>query len=188
VDVYYFAPQKVFASDGGLYIAILSPKAVERALRLQQDKSRYVPEYMKWSHAIENSRLNQTYNTPSIATIFLMNEQVKLMNKLGEDKVIAEAKRKADFMYGWAESKTYLNPFVREKSMRSHAVVTIDVDDRYKMDDLAAVLRAKSIVYDIEAYRKLNRNQLRIALFHNVSYDDLVKLTKIVSLAIESSN
>lgn len=187
VDVYYFAPQKVFASDGGLYIAILSPKAIERALRVQQDKSRYIPEFMKWSHAIENGRQNQTYNTPSITTIFLMNEQVKLMNRLGEDKVIAEAKRKADLMYGWAESKPYLNPFVREKSMRSQAVVTIDVDDRYKMEDLANVLRAQNAVYDIEAYRKLNRNQLRIALFHNVSYDDLVKLTKIISLAIETS-
>ncbi len=186
VDLYYFAPQKVFASDGGLYIAILSPKAVERALRLQQDKSRYIPEYMKWSHAIENSRQNQTYNTPAIATIFLMNEQVKLMNKLGEDKVIAEAKRKAALMYGWAEEKPYLNPFVSEKSMRSDAVITIDVDDKYKMDDLAAVLRAQNVVYDIEAYRKLNRNQLRIALFHNISYDDLVKLTKIISLAIET--
>lgn len=187
VDVYYFAPQKVFASDGGLYIAILSPKAIERALRLQQDKTRYIPEYMKWSHAIENARQNQTYNTPAISTIFLMNEQVKLMNKLGEDKVIAEAKRKADLMYGWAEEKSYLNPYIQEKSMRSQAVVTIDVDDRYKMEDLAAVLRAQNVVYDIEAYRKLNRNQLRIALFHNVSYDDLVKLTKIISLAIESS-
>lgn len=187
VDLYYFAPQKVFASDGGLYIAIMSPKAIERALRVQQDKIRYIPEYMKWSHAIENSRQNQTYNTPSIATIYLMNEQVKLMNKLGEDKVIAEAKRKADLMYGWADSKPYLNPYIQEKSMRSQAIVTIDVDDRYKMDDLAAVLRSQNIVYDIEAYRKLNRNQLRIALFHNISYEDLVKLTKIISLAIESS-
>ena len=187
VDLYYFAPQKVFASDGGLYVAILSPKAIERATRIQKDKARYIPEYMKWSHAIENSRQNQTYNTPSIATIFLMNEQVKLMNTLGEDKVIAEAKRKADLMYGWAESKPYLNPYVQEKSMRSQAVVTIDVDDRYKMEDLANVLRSQNVVYDIEAYRKLNRNQLRIALFHNVSYDDLVKLTKIISLAIETS-
>jgi phosphoserine aminotransferase len=187
VDVYYFAPQKVFASDGGLYVAILSPKAIERALRIQQDKTRYIPEYMKWSHAIENSRQNQTYNTPAITTIFLMNEQMKLMNKLGEEKVIAEAKRKAELMYGWAESKPYLNPYVQEKSMRSQAVVTIDVDDRYKMDDLAAVLRRQNVAYDIEAYRKLNRNQLRIALFHNVSYDDLVKLTKIISLAIETS-
>lgn len=186
VDVYYFAPQKVFASDGGLYIAILSPKAVERALRLQKE-NRYIPEYMKWSHAIDNSRQNQTYNTPAITTIFLMNEQVKLMNSLGEDKVIAEAKRKADLMYGWAEEKPYLSPYIKEKNMRSLAVVTIDVDDRYKMDDLAAVLRAQNIVYDIEAYRKLNRNQLRIALFHNVSYENLVKLTKIISLAIESS-
>lgn len=187
VDMYYFAPQKVFASDGGLYLAILSPKAIERALRVQQDKSRYIPEYMKWSHAIENSRQNQTYNTPAIGTIFLMNEQMKLMNKLGEDKVIAEARRKAELMYGWAESKPYLNPYVQEKSMRSQTVVTIDVDDRFRMDDLAAVLRAQNVAYDIEAYRKLNRNQLRIALFHNVAYEDLEKLTEIISLAIETA-
>lgn len=186
VDLYYFSPQKVFASEGGLYIAIMSPKAIARAKKIQEDKSRYIPEVMKWSHAIENSKLHQTYNTPAISTIFYMNEQMKLMNKLGEKKVIELAKKKAELMYGWAEKKSYLSPYVKNPEFRSDAVVTIDVDEKYKVEDLTKVLRAQKIVYDIDAYRRLNRNQLRIALFHNVSYENLEKLTKIVDLAIES--
>ena len=187
VDVYYFSPQKVFAAEGGIYIAILSPKALARAEKLAQDKTRYVPESLKISHAIENSRGNQTYNTPAISTIFLMNEQVKLMNKLGEDKVIAEAKRKAELMYGWAESKPYLSPYVQDKEFRSEAVITIDVDTKFIVDDLSKVLREQNAAIDIDGYRKLNRNQFRIALFHNVTYENLEKLTKIISLAIETS-
>jgi phosphoserine aminotransferase len=185
-DLYYFSPQKVFASEGGFYVAILSPKAIERALRIQRDSSRFIPESFKWSHAIENSRQNQTYNTPSIATIFLLNEQVKLMNTLGEEIVVQLAKNKADLIYHWAESKSYLSPFVKEKSFRSQTVATIDVDERFRADDLAQVLRAQGVVYDIDAYRKLGRNQFRIGLFHNVSYENLEKLTQIISLAIES--
>lgn len=185
-DLYYFSPQKVFASEGGFYVAILSPKAIERAMKIQKDTARFIPESFKWSHAIENSRQNQTYNTPAISTIFFLNEQVKLMNKLGEDQVIREAKRKADLMYGWAESKSYLSPFVKEAEFRSQAVATIDVDDKFKADDLANVLRAQGVVYDIDAYRKLGRNQFRIGMFHNVSFENLEKLTKIISLAIES--
>jgi phosphoserine aminotransferase len=186
VDVYYFSPQKVFASEGGLYIAIFSPKAIARAEKLAQDKTRYVPESLKISHAIENSRGNQTYNTPAISTIFFMNEQIKLMNKLGEDKVIELAKKKAKLMYDWAESKPYLSPYVGDKQFRSEAVVTIDVDAKYKVDDLTKVLRDQNAAIDIDGYRKLNRNQFRIALFHNVSFENLEKLTKIISLAIES--
>ncbi len=187
IDVYYFSPQKVFAAEGGLYFAILSPKAIARAEKIAKDKSRYIPEVMKWTHGIENSRQNQTYNTPAVTTIFLMNEQIKLMNALGEEKVILEAKRKAKLMYDWAEAKSYLSPYIKQKEFRSEAVVTIDVDDRYKVEDLAKVLRSQNIVYDIEAYRKLNRNQLRIALFHNVTFENLEKLTKIVDLAIDSA-
>ncbi len=188
VDVYYFSPQKVFASEGGLFVAILSPKAIERANRLAQDKSRYVPEFMKWSLAIENSRANQTYNTPAVSTLFFMNEQIKLMNQLGEDKVVAEAKRKANLMYGWAESKSYLKPYVESPEFRSESVVTIDVDDKFKTEDLSKVLRAQNVAYDIDSYRKLGRNQFRIALFHNVTYENLEKLTKVISLAIESNS
>lgn len=185
IDVYYFSPQKVFASEGGLFVAILSPKAIARAEKIAQDKSRYIPEFMKWTLAIENSRANQTYNTPSVTTLFLMNEQIKLMNQIGEDKVIEEAKRKAALMYGWAEEKSYLRAYVEEKQFRSQAVVTIDIDDKYRSEDLSKVLRAQNVAYDIDSYRKLGRNQFRIALFHNVTYENLEKLTKIISLAIE---
>lgn len=185
VDLYYFSPQKVFAADGGLYIAIMSPKAIERALRLEKDKSRFIPESLKFSHAIENGRNNQTYNTPSIANIFLLNEQIKLMNQLGEDKVVEGAMKKAKLMYGWAEEKSYLAPYVKNPEFRSQAVITIDVDEKYSVDELAKILRKAKVAVDIEGYRKLNRNQLRIALFHNVSFENLEKLTKIISGAIE---
>ncbi len=184
-DLYYFSPQKVFASEGGFYVAIMSPKAIERAQKIAKDSARFIPESFKWTHAIDNSRQNQTYNTPAISTIFFLNEQVKLMNKLGEDAVVKEAKRKADLMYGWANSKSYLKPFIEEEKFRSIAVATIDLDEKYKADDLAQSLRAQGVVYDIDAYRKLGRNQFRIGLFHNVSYENLEKLTQIISLAVE---
>jgi phosphoserine aminotransferase len=186
-DLYYFSPQKVFASEGGFYVAIMSPKAIERAQKIAKDSSRFIPESLKWAHAIENSRQNQTYNTPSISTIFFLNEQVKLMNKLGEDQVVKEAKRKAALLYGWAQEKSYLSPFVTEEKFRSLAVATIDLNEKYKADDLANVLRKQGIVYDIDSYRKLGRNQFRISMFHNVSYENLEKLTKIISLAVEST-
>ncbi|HXH76755.1 MAG TPA: aminotransferase class V-fold PLP-dependent enzyme [Bacteriovoracaceae bacterium] len=186
VDVYYFSPQKVFASEGGLYVAILSPKAIERTLKIAADKTRYVPEFLKWSLAIENSRANQTYNTPAISTLFFMNEQIKLMNQLGEGKVLEEAQRKARLMYNWAESKPYLKPYIQDAQFRSQSVATIDVDDKFNTEDLSKVLRAQNVAYDIDSYRKLGRNQFRVSLFHNVSYDNLEKLTKIISLAIES--
>lgn len=185
-DVYYFSPQKVFASEGGLYVAILSPKAIERAKKIQLESNRFIPESFKLSHAIENGRGNQTYNTPAITSIFFLNEQVKLMNKLGEAKVIEMALKKADLMYGWAEKKDYLSPFVKQLEFRSQAVACIDVDDKFKVDDIALALRKQNVAVDIESYRKLGRNQFRIALFHNVTLENLEKLTKIISLAIES--
>ncbi len=157
-------------------------------MRLSKDKSRFIPESMKWSHAIEYSRLNQTYNTPAISTIFLLNEQVKLMNRLGEAEVSKLAQKKANLLYSWAEEKSYLSPFVTEKEFRSVAVATIDMDPKFNADELAASLRAQRMVYDIDAYRKLGRNQFRISLFHNVSYENLEKLTKIISLAVESQH
>ena len=186
IDVYYFSPQKVFASEGGFYISILSPKALERAEKIGKDKGRFVPESMKWKNAIENSRNNQTYNTPAISTIFFLNEQIKLMNEIGEDKVIELARKKADLIYGWATAKSYLSPFIKNPEYRSQAVATIDLDPKYNVDDLTRMLRAQNVAVDIDGYRKLNRNQLRISLFHNVSYENLEKLTRIITLAIES--
>ncbi len=185
VDVYFFSPQKVFASDGGFFVCIMSPKALKRAKEISESDT-YIPKTMSWDHAISNSLKNQTYNTPAISTIFLLNEQVKLMNKLGEDKVVELAKRKAALLYDWAQSKEYLSCFVSEKDSRSISVATIDVDDKYSVDDLEVMLAKNEVAYDIGSYRKLGRNQLRISTFHNISFEDLEKLIQIISLAIEN--
>lgn len=186
-DIFFFSPQKVFASEGGFYVAIMSPKALKRAEEIAADKSRYVPEIMNWNLAIDNSTKNQTYNTPALTSVFFLNEQVKLMNAFGGyQKVIAEADRKAALVYGWAQEKPYLSPFVKDAKFRSNAVATIDVDEKINVDPLIAKLEKEKIVYGIDAYRKLGKNQFRIALFHNVTYNDLEKLTQLLSLAIEA--
>lgn len=185
-DIYFFSPQKVFASDGGLWVAIMSPKALARAKKIAADKSRYVPDTMNWLNAITNSEANQTYNTPALATLFFMNEQVKAMNTLGYAEVQRQAQKKADLMYGWAESKPYLSCFIEEKEFRSVAVATIDVDSKVNVDDVIKFLETKKLVYGIDGYRKLGRNQFRISMFHNISYADLEKLTGLLSKMIES--
>jgi phosphoserine aminotransferase len=185
-DIYFFSPQKVFASDGGLWIAIMSKKARERALKIAADKSRYVPDIMNWTQAITNSEQNQTYNTPALATLFMLNEQVKLMNTLGYAEVQSLANKKANLLYGWAESKPYLSCFIEEKEFRSVAVATIDVDTKVNVDDVIKFLEKKKAVYGIDGYRKLGRNQFRISMFHNITYNDLEKLTKLLSTMIES--
>lgn len=187
VDVYYFSPQKVFASEGGTWIAIMSPQAIEQAFRVSADPNRFIPIALNLRTAIEYSRLHQTYNTPSLSSLFYLNEQVKLMNELGEDEVIRLAKEKAHLLYSWAEEKNYLSCSVSDASARSISVATIDVDEKYPMEELAKRLRELEVAFDIEGYRKLGRNQLRIALFHNVSLENLRKLTQMISYAIENS-
>lgn len=183
-DVFFFSPQKVFASEGGFFVCIMSPKAIKRAEKIW-NTDRYIPEIMNWELAIDNSRKNQTYNTPAVVTVFLLNEQLKKMNELGYEKVIQLANKKADLVYGWAETKEYLSPYIEEKKFRSTSVATINVDEKYPVEDLLKVLRAQNAALDIDAYRKLGKNQFRISLFHNVSYEDLEKLTQILSRAIE---
>ena len=185
VDCYFFSPQKVFAGEGGLYIAFLSPKAVSRALEINE-LDRYIPEIMSWKYAIEKGRLFQTYNTPSITNLFYINEQLKEMNTLGEGEVFNQSLKKANLIYNWAKSKDYLSIFVDNDSFRSTSVAVIDVDDKYSVSELAQALREQDVAYDIEGYRKMGRNQLRISLFHNIDYRDLVSLTKVISFAIES--
>jgi phosphoserine aminotransferase len=184
VDLYFFSPQKVFASEGGFYIAIMSPKALARAKELY-DRGTYAPEVMSWKHAIDNSLKSQTYNTPAISTIFFLNEQIKTMNKLGEKEVFRMAKAKADLVYNWAQKKDYLSCYIKEEEFRSIAVATINLDDKYNAIELANSLRAQGVVYDIDAYRKLGLNQFRISLFHNITIEDLEKLTLIISDAVE---
>lgn len=186
IDVFFFGPQKVFAAEGGFYITFLSPKAILRAKKINK-YGRYIPEIMNWENAISNSIKHQTYNTPSISNIFYINEQIKLMNKIGYEKVKELALKKANLLYTWAESKPYLAPFVEDKKYRSMAVATINVDEKYDVQELCQVLRDQKVAYDIESYRKLGQNQFRISLFHNVKYEDLEKLIKIIDLAIEGA-
>lgn len=185
-DIFFFSPQKVFASDGGLWVAIMSPKAMARAKKIAEDKSRYVPDIMNWNNAITNSEANQTYNTPALATIFIMNEQVKRMNELGYAEIQKLSQKKADLLYSWAESKPYLSCYIEEKQFRSIAVATIDVDAKVNVDDVIKQLEKKKAVYGIDGYRKLGRNQFRISMFHNITLSDLEKLTKLLSVMIES--
>lgn len=186
-DVFFFSPQKIFASEGGFFVSIMSPKAIKRAEKIAKS-DRYIPEVMSWMLAIDNSRKNQTYNTPSISTLFLLNEQLKLMNKLGYEKVVEMANKKAELVYGWAESKDYLSPYIEDPKFRSTSVATINVDERFPVKDLLSVLREQNAAWDIDSYRKLGKNQFRISLFHNVSYEDLDKLTQILSKAIEENS
>ena len=175
-DAYYFAPQKGFASDGGLWVAAFSPAAVERVARIKAS-GRWTPPSLDLSIAIENSRLDQTYNTPALATLFLMVNQLEwILEQGGLAWSSGRCDRSADIVYGWAEASSYASPFVADKGDRSHVVATIDLDPRVDATTVAKALRANGIV-DTESYRKLGRNQLRIAMFVAIEPDDLARLT-----------
>jgi phosphoserine aminotransferase len=178
-DVYYFAPQKGFASDGGLWVAALSPAAVERVARVKAS-GRWTPTFLDLSIAIENSRLDQTYNTPALATLFLMVNQLEwILEEGGLAWSTARCDRSAEVVYGWAEASSYATPFVSDKGDRSHVVATIDLDPSVDATTVAKVLRANGVV-DTESYRKLGRNQLRIAMFVAIEPDDLATLTRAI--------
>ena len=186
VDLYFFSPQKIFASEGGLYLAILSPKAIERA-SIVEKQSRYIPPFMSWTKALESGQKHQTYTTPALVTLFFLNKQIEQMNSLGSEKVNSMARKKAQLIYTWAEEKDYLSCYIKEEKYRSLSVATVDVDPSINVDDILAFLNKKGYAYDINAYRKLGRNQFRIGLFHNIEYSDLEKLTKLLSYLIEQS-
>lgn len=176
VDAYYFAPQKCLASDGGLWLAACSPAAVERIERIAAS-DRWVPASLDLGIALTNSRKDQTYNTPALATIFLTVQQVEWINQHGGLEFAAgRCDRSAATIYGWAEASEVAQPFVADPSIRSHVVATIDLDDRIDATIVAKVLRANGIV-DTESYRKLGRNQLRIALFPAIDPTDIEALT-----------
>jgi phosphoserine aminotransferase len=175
-DVYYFAPQKCFASDGGLWVALMSPRAIERTAEIKAG-GRYIPAFLDLQTAIDNSRLDQTYNTPALATILLMAEQVDWFNANGGlDWTVARTKESSDALYGWAEKSSYADPYVVDPALRSQVIGTIDLDDAIDATVVAKVLRANGIV-DTEPYRKLGRNQLRIAMFPAVDPEDVRRLT-----------
>ncbi|WP_298229943.1 phosphoserine transaminase [Gryllotalpicola sp.] len=182
-DVYYFAPQKNFASDGGLWLAAVSPAAIERIESIATS-GRYIPESLSLKLALDNSRLDQTLNTPAIATLFLMNEQTRWINEEGGLAwADARTKKSSGLLYDWAESVSYATPFVANDAERSQVVVTIDFED-IDAAEIAATLRANGIV-DTEPYRKLGRNQLRIATFTAIEPSDVAQLIRSIEYAVE---
>jgi phosphoserine aminotransferase len=183
-DVYYFAPQKCFGSDGGIWIAAMSPAALARATAVK-GSGRYIPAFLDLVTAIDNSRLEQTYNTPALATIFLAAEQTEWMNAQGglswATKRTAES---AGIVYGWAERSAVATPFVTDPALRSNVVATIDFADGVDASAIAKTLRTNGIV-DTEPYRKLGRNQLRVALFPAVEPADVEALTASIDYVVE---
>ncbi len=183
-DVYYFAPQKCLGSDGGLWIALLSPAALERASQVK-GSGRYIPAFLDLVTAIENAWLEQTYNTPALATIFLAAEQVDwLLASGGLAWATKRSAESASIPYGWAEQSEVATPFVLDPGLRSNVVGTIDFADEVDATTVAKVLRANGIV-DTEPYRKLGRNQLRVAMFPTVDPADVEALTRCVDYVLE---
>ncbi len=183
-DVYYFAPQKCFASDGGLWFALCSPAALARIADIKAS-GRWVPASLDLAIALDNSTKDQTYNTPALATLWLMRDQLDWMRANGGlEWAASRCDRSAEALYGWAEASAYATPFVAKPDERSHVVGTIDLDAAIPHETVCAVLRANGIV-DTEPYRKLGRNQLRVGMFPAVEPADVAALTACVDHVVE---
>jgi phosphoserine aminotransferase len=182
-DTYYFAPQKSFGSDGGIWFALMSPAALQRAKEISES-DRWIPDFLDLQTAIDNSVLDQTYNTPALATIFLMAEQVDWFNANGGLAwCAARTAESSSVLYDWAEASPVATPFVTDPAKRSAVVATIDIDDAIDATLITKALRANGIV-DTEPYRKLGRNQLRVGVFPAVEPDDVRQLTKSIDFVI----
>lgn len=185
-DVYYFAPQKNFASDGGLWLGLFSPAALDRAARVDAS-GRWIPDFLNLQTAIDNSRLNQTYNTPSLSTLVALNTQIEWLNHNGGlGFATGRTADSAGRIYAWAEESEVATPFVERPEDRSNVIATIDFADSVDAVQLAKVLRANGVV-DVEPYRKLGRNQLRIATFVSIEPDDVAALLTCIDYVIERS-
>jgi phosphoserine aminotransferase len=183
-DAYYFAPQKNFAADGGLWLAILSPAALARIEAIAAS-NRWVPDFLSLPIAVENSLKNQTYNTPAIATLVLLAEQIDwLLGNGGLDWAVKRTADSSGRLYSWAQDRAFTTPFVTDPRLRSQVVGTIDFNDSVDAGAVAATLRANGIV-DVEPYRKLGRNQLRVAMFPAVEPDDVSALTECIDWVVE---
>lgn len=186
-DAYYFAPQKAFASDGGLWMSVLSPAAIERSERLARDESRWIPSFLSLTSAIDNSRKNQTLNTPAVATLVLLAEQIEWMLAQGGLAWADERTRTTSGMLqAWAARREEITPFVADPAARSQVVTTVDVDESIDATAITSVLRAHGVV-DIEPYRKLGRNQLRIATFPAVGEEDVAALIAVLDHVLDST-
>jgi phosphoserine aminotransferase len=183
-DAYYFAPQKSFAADGGLWLALLSPAAQERIAELHASE-RWIPEFLSLHTALENSLKDQTYNTPAVATLFLLADQIGwMLDGGGLAWCAARTRASSEHLYGWAEKTGYTTPFVADPAKRSLVVGTIDFDEAVDAAAVAATLRANGIV-DVEPYRKLGRNQLRIGMFPAIDTADVQALTSCIDWIVE---
>ena len=183
-DAYYFAPQKCFSSDGGLWIALCSPAAMERIDKIN-DSGRWVPEILNLKTAMTNSLKDQTYNTPALATLYLALKYTEWVNENGGLNFAAgRSDQSADTMYGWAEASEYATPFVQNEANRSRVVATIDLDDAISADTMVAVLRQNGIL-DTGGYRKLGRNQMRVSMMPGVEPSDSEALTKCIDFVAE---
>ncbi len=178
-DAYYFSPQKCFASDGGLWLAAMSPAALERIAKINAS-DRFIPEFLNLQTAVDNSLKNQTYNTPAVATLLMFADQIEWMNTQGGlDWCVARTKDSSSRLYDWAEASDYATPFVTEAAHRSQVVGTIDLDEKIDAAKVAKTLRANGIL-DTEPYRKLGRNQLRIGMFPAIDPEDITQLTRSI--------
>ncbi|NNC80763.1 MAG: phosphoserine transaminase [Acidimicrobiales bacterium] len=183
-DVYYFAPQKCFSSDGGLWIALCSPAAMERINTIAAT-DRWQPAGLDLKIALDNSLKDQTYNTPALATVFMTLQYTKWVNENGGlDFAASRSDRSSEILYGWANNSDYATPFVQDEAIRSHVVGTIDLDDRVDALTISKVLR-KSGIIDTEGYRKLGRNQMRIAMFPGIEPTDIEALTNCIDYIVE---
>ncbi|MDP9027767.1 MAG: phosphoserine transaminase [Actinomycetota bacterium] len=185
-DLYYFAPQKNFASDGGLWFALASPAAIERIERIAAS-DRWIPEFLSLKNAVDNSRLEQTLNTPALSTLLLMESQIEwIAGNGGLAWADARTKESSGILYEWADAAAFATPFVENPEHRSQVVVTIDFDDRVDAATVAKTLRANGIV-DTEPYRKLGRNQLRVATFVAIDPDDVRTLTRAIDYVVANT-
>jgi phosphoserine aminotransferase len=187
-DAYYFAPQKAFASDGGLWLAVLSPAAISRIEQLDGADGRWQPTFLSLAVAIENSRKDQTYNTPALATLFLLADQIEwLLDGGGLEFGVSRSLASSQHLYGWAEASDVATPFVTDPAKRSLVVGTIDFTDEIDAATVASTLRANGIV-DVEPYRKLGRNQLRVGMFPAVDPADVEALTACIDWVLANSD
>jgi phosphoserine aminotransferase len=183
-DVYYFSPQKSFASDGGLWLAAMSPAAIERIAKIKES-GRFIPAFLDLQTAVDNSRKNQTYNTPAVATLLMLDDQVKWMNDNGGlDGMVERTTANSQALYTWAEGREETSPYVADTANRSLVVGTIDFTDDLDAAAIAKALRANGVL-DVEPYRKLGRNQLRIGMFPAIETSDVEKLTKSIDYLVE---
>ncbi len=184
-DVYYFAPQKAFGSDGGLWLALVSPRALDRITDLARATDRWIPPFLSLASAVDNSRKDQTLNTPAVATLFLLAEQIDwLLDSGGLAWAAARTAESSSTLYDWAAASDFAMPFVARPDLRSPVVGTIDIAEPIRADDIAQALRANGIV-DTESYRKLGRNQLRIGMFPAVEPSDVAALTACIDHIVE---